>query len=121
MWKCHDDAEIIKKRAGSSCIRFTMFCWVAITTVAALRIWIADGAAMAESRGPATEAGGPAASIKRQNPFTMRFKIDELEVSWPNGSKQKFKGIHANRMIQIDEDQSEVLTVKTNEAAFKSP
>ena len=48
-------------------------------------------------------------------------QIDELEVSWPNGAKQFFKGIPADRMVEIDEDRSEVLPVKIKEAALQSP
>ena len=39
-------------------------------------------------------------------------RIDELEVSWPNGKKQLFKGIPADQMIEIDEDESQILLVK---------
>jgi len=39
-------------------------------------------------------------------------QIDEIEVSWPNGAKPFFKGIPADRMIEIDEDRSEVLLIK---------
>ncbi len=39
-------------------------------------------------------------------------RIDELEVSWPNGKKQLFKGIPADQMIEIDENESQVLLVK---------
>ena len=42
-------------------------------------------------------------------------QIDELEVRWPNGVKQLFKGIPADQMIENDEDSSEVLVVKWHE------
>ena len=48
-------------------------------------------------------------------------QIDDLEVSWPNGAKQFFKGITADRMIEIDEDRSKVLPVKIKEADLQNP
>ncbi len=48
-------------------------------------------------------------------------QIDELEVSWPNGAKQVFKGIPADRIVEIDEDRSEVLPVKIKKETLQSP
>ncbi len=38
--------------------------------------------------------------------------IDELEIRWPNGKRQVFRGIPADQMIEIDENESQVILVK---------
>lgn len=34
--------------------------------------------------------------------------VDELEVIWPNGQRQMFRGVSADRVIEIDEDAVEI-------------
>jgi hypothetical protein len=41
--------------------------------------------------------------------------IEELEVSWPNGMKQTFKGIPADQMLEIDEARAKVRVIERQE------
>lgn len=49
-----------------------------------------------------------------QNSRTVHFgigearSVDELEVVWPNGRMQRFRGVVANRVVEIDEDAVEL-------------
>lgn len=35
-------------------------------------------------------------------------RVDELEVIWPNGRRQSFRGVLADRVVEIDEDAVEL-------------
>ena len=40
-------------------------------------------------------------------------RIDEIEVTWPNGKRQTFRSVAADRVLQIDEGASNVHLMRT--------